>query len=52
MAEIHSLDPSDVSPIDPRAWAIVGLNADDVIEETVSEVQEEIAEAEKLFLGK
>lgn len=52
MAEIHSLDLGDVSPIDPRAWELVGLCADDVIEETVSEVQEEIAEAEKLFIGK
>jgi putative nucleotidyltransferase with HDIG domain len=52
MAEIHTLDPSDVSPSDPRAWAIVGLNADDVTKETVDEVQGEISEAEQLFLGK
>ena len=52
MAEIHTFDPGDVSPIDPRAWEIIGLDADEVMQATVSEAQEEIAEAEKLFLGK
>jgi len=52
MAEINSLNPDDVSPIDPRAWAIVGLNASEVIQEVVSEAREGIAEAEKLFLDK
>lgn len=52
MAEVQTLNPDDVSPVDPIAWKIVGLNADEVLQPTVHEVQEEIAEAEKLFLGK
>jgi putative nucleotidyltransferase with HDIG domain len=52
MAEVRTLDPHDVSPIDPQAWTLVGLSADEVIEEVVGEAQAEIAEAEKLFLGK
>ena len=52
MAEVHTLDPGDVAPVDSRAWAVVGLNAEEIIEEVVGEVQEEIVEAEKLFLGK
>jgi len=52
MAEVETLDPSDVAPVDPRAWEMVGLDADEVIESAVGEAQEEIAEAENLFLGK
>jgi hypothetical protein len=52
MAEVRTLDPGDVSPIDPLAWSIVGLDADEVMLATVREAQEEIAEAEKLFLGR
>lgn len=52
MAEVHTLEPGDVSPIDPRAWEIVGLSAEELIAEVVGEVQEEISHAEKLFLGK
>lgn len=52
MAEVRTLDSEDVSPIDPQAWEMVGLNADEVIQSTVEEAQEEIAEAEKLFIGK
>jgi HD-like signal output (HDOD) protein len=52
MAEVHTLDPRDVSPVDSRAWTIVGLSAGELIEEVVSEAQKEIVEAEKLFLGK
>ena len=48
MAELDSLDPSDVSPIDPLAWELVGL-ADDCIEAAVREAQAEIAEVEQLF---
>lgn len=50
MAEVDTLDTNDVSPIDPHAWEITGLD-EDVIELVVREAQEEIAEAEKLFLG-
>jgi len=50
MAEVDTLDSDDVSPIDPRAWEITGLD-EDVIELVVREAQEEIIEAEKLFLG-
>lgn len=51
MAEVDTLDTGDVQPIDPQAWEITGLDAEEVIEPTVREAQEEIAEAEKLFLG-
>ena len=50
MAEVNTLDSDDVSPIDPRAWEITGLD-EAVIELVVREAQEEIIEAEKLFLG-
>lgn len=52
MAEVRTLNSDDVSPIDPRAWEMIGLNADDVIQSTVEEAQEGIAEAERLFIGK
>lgn len=52
MAEIHTLDPGDVAPIDQRAWEIVGLDAAAVMQATVDEALAEIAEAEQLFLGK
>ena len=52
MAEIDTLDPADVSPIDPLAWEVTGLAAEEIIEPTIREAQKEIAEAEKLFLGK
>lgn len=52
MAEIDTFDPADVSPVDPFAWELTGLVAEEVIEPVVREAQEEIAEAEKLFLGK
>ena len=51
MAEVDTLDPNDVSPIDPEAWAVTGLDAAETIESTIRETQEEIIEAEKLFLG-
>ena len=50
MAELDTLEPGDVSPIDPLAWEITGLD-ETVIELVVREAQEEIVEAEKLFLG-
>ena len=51
MAEVNTLDPEDASPIDPHAWEIIGLDAEEDIEPTISEAQEEIVEAKKLFLG-
>ncbi|MBI3903017.1 MAG: HDOD domain-containing protein [Nitrosomonadales bacterium] len=51
MAEVGTLDTDDVSPIDPHAWEVTGLDADEVIVASVQEAREEIAEAEKLFLG-
>ncbi len=50
MAEVDSLDPADVPPMDPRAWEITGLSPDRV-EPIVRVIQAEIAEAENLFLG-
>jgi HD-like signal output (HDOD) protein len=52
MAEVHTFDPQDVPPVDPVAWDIVGLNPEEVINEAISEAEEEIVEAEQLFLGK
>lgn len=51
MAELDTLDPSDVSPIDPRAWEVTGLTEESV-RPAVRQAQEEIIEAEKLFLDK
>lgn len=51
MAELDTLDPDDVSPIDPRAWEITGLTEGSV-EQAVRQAQEEVIEAEKLFLDK
>ncbi|CAG0940119.1 hypothetical protein GALLN_00856 [Gallionellaceae bacterium] len=52
MAEVHTFDFADVSPIDPHAWELSGLVAEEVIEPAVSEARAGIAEAEKVFLGK
>lgn len=51
MAEVKTTDPLDVPPIDEQAWELIGLEADEVMLATVAEAQEEIAEAEQLFLG-
>lgn len=51
MAELDTVACEDVSPIDPHAWEITGLEPDEVIESTVHEARAEIAEAEKLFMG-
>ncbi len=51
MAELDTLDPEDVSAVDPRAWVMSGIGADvDIIELVVREAQEEIVEVEKLFI--
>jgi putative nucleotidyltransferase with HDIG domain len=50
MAELDTLDCDDVSAIDPRAWALTGLD-ESIIEPVVREAQAEITEAEKLFIG-
>jgi putative nucleotidyltransferase with HDIG domain len=52
MAELDTLALEDVSPIDPQAWSSIGLQADDAIETTVRAARAEIADAEKIFLGK
>ena len=52
MAEVNTLELSDVAAIDPEAWKITGLSAAEVIETTVRETQAEIVEAEKLFFAK
>ncbi len=51
MAEVDTLDLSDVPPIDARAWEFTGLD-ESVIEPVVLEARSEITEAEALFLGK
>lgn len=51
MAEVDTLELNDVAPIDPLAWKVTALVAEEVIAPTVREAQQEIAEAEKLFLG-
>lgn len=51
MAEIDTLNPEDVSPADPDAWSISGIDSGaDIVEEVVREAQEEIVELEKLFI--
>jgi putative nucleotidyltransferase with HDIG domain len=52
MAEVHTFDLQDVPPIDPIAWDRVGLNPDEVVNDAINAAEEEISEAEKLFLGK
>lgn len=51
MAEVDTLDQDDVSPIDPQAWEMTGLDPEETIESTIREAQAEIIEAKKLFLG-
>ena len=51
MAELDTLDPLDVPPIDPVAWELTAL-ADDCIEPCVREAQAEIVQIERLFTGK
>lgn len=48
MAELDSLELDDAPPLEPRAWEIVGLDAD-CVEPVVREAQQEIQEAEQLF---
>lgn len=48
MAELDTLDPADVSPIDPLAWELTGLDAD-CVEPAVREAQAEIVVVEQLF---
>lgn len=51
MAEIDTLNPEDVSPADPDAWSVGGIDfGADIVEEVVREAQEEIVELEKLFI--
>jgi len=50
MAELDTLNSDDVSAIDTHAWELTGLD-EAVIELVVREAQEEVVEAEKLFLG-
>jgi len=52
MAELRTVDIDDVPPIDPSAWEILGLDADEMIPMVIEQAQAEIAEAEKIFLGK
>ncbi len=52
MAEVQTLELADVSPIDPAAWEITGLDQIEVIDAVVGETRAEISEAEKLFFGK
>lgn len=51
MAEVDSLDPADVPPIDPGAWEATGLT-EEALEPAVRQIQDEIVEIEKLFLDK
>ena len=51
MAEVHTTELDDVSPIDPNAWEISGLSPE-IVGEILQETQAEFAEAERLFFGK
>ncbi|MFH1496032.1 MAG: HDOD domain-containing protein [Pseudomonadota bacterium] len=48
MAEIDTLDYEDVSPIDPHAWEVTGLD-EAVVEPAMRAAQAEVVEIEKLF---
>jgi len=48
MAEIGTLDPADVAPIDPLAWERTGLE-DDCIEPAVAEARAAVDDLQKLF---
>lgn len=50
MAEIDTLDPADVAPIDPLAWENTGLSKESV-EPAIRAIRAEVVEVEKLFLG-
>jgi putative nucleotidyltransferase with HDIG domain len=50
MAEIDTLDPADVAPIDPLAWETTGLSEESV-EPAIRAIQAEVVEVEKLFLS-
>ena len=50
MAELNTIDPADVPPIDPLAWELTGLTQD-CVEPAVAEARDEIAEIERLFSG-
>ncbi len=50
MAEVDTLNTNDVSPCDPHAWNIVGLD-ESAIEQVVREAQAEVIETKKLFVG-
>jgi putative nucleotidyltransferase with HDIG domain len=52
MAEVQTLEITDVEPVDSGAWKITDLSAAEVIEPTVREIQAEIVEAEALFFAK
>lgn len=49
MAEVDTLDPADVPPVDPRAWEVTGLD-DAVVEPAMRSAQAEVLEIEKLFM--
>jgi putative nucleotidyltransferase with HDIG domain len=51
MAELDTIDPLDVPPIDAAAWEITGLTQD-CIETVVRETQAAIIEVERLFTVK
>jgi putative nucleotidyltransferase with HDIG domain len=48
MAEVDTLDYADVSPIDPHAWEVTGLD-EAVVEPAMRAAQAEVVEIEKLF---
>jgi putative nucleotidyltransferase with HDIG domain len=52
MAEVRTFDTADVPAVDHHAWELCGLLPEEVIEPSVMEAQAEIAETQKLFLGK
>lgn len=50
MAELDTLDPGDVPPVDPLAWQLTGLG-EDCVEAAVGAGQAGIEEAMRLFVG-
>lgn len=50
LAELNTLNLEDVSPIDPLAWELTGLD-ENIIATVVHEAQQEFVEARRLFFG-
>ncbi len=51
MAEVNTYNPDEVAQVDPLAWEITGLLADEVRQQVIEEARVEFIEAEQMFFG-